>query len=663
MLFLLLILNIIKKTNESVKRTIILLILFLCFIQYNFSQNEIVRTKQIAPTHSYDVLNYKLNLDLFDCYGSSFPKRYYATNIITLKADSTLNSIKLNASNSSLTIDSVQMGGISFTQISDTLTIILDGTYYPGDTAIVKIYYHHNDITTNMSDTAFHACDDGFVFTDTEPEGARKWFPCWDKPADKATTDFTAKVPLNVKLGSNGSLIDSLIVGDSLYYHWASIDPMSTYLVYFGSKDNYNLEKLYWHRPSDYNDSIPVVFYYINGFNISPIKNSVLSVMDYYSDIFGEYPFEKIGYAFVNTQTYYGCMENQTLINMMQYNYTGPETHEIAHQWFGDMITCKTWADIFLNEGFATYIDALWKEHVSSYFYYKNQIINNANSYFYSNPGWAISDSSWAVHTPSFDTLFNFIISYAKGSCVLHMLRYVLGDSLFFRSIKEYATDTNFTYGNATINDFKDKVEEVTNQDLHWFFDEWIFKPNHPVYHNVYNITEIGDSTWTVDFLIEQTQTNTSFFKMPVDLTFRFIDGTDTVIKVMNDTNNQLFTFIFTKRPTNAYFDKDNNIVLKQATTVMNIEDLDNKTNCYLGQNVPNPFNYTTTIPYFVPSGSKGTLTITDIGGEIINTYTLTDGSNKLDISLTGYKSGLYFYKLNIDNGRITRYKKMIVEK
>jgi len=644
------------------KKKVILILLLFYFILPDFSQNIIVKSKQSSPTHSFDVLNYKLYLDLYNCHSDTFPKKYYATNTITFKADSTLNSIKLNAVNTSLTIDSVRLAGVSFFHASNILTITLDKTYYPGDTAEVKIYYHHKDIIDYYSDSAFYACNDGFVFTNCEPEGARKWFPCWDKPNDKATTDLTAKVPLNVKLGSNGSLKDSVIIGDTIYYHWASRDPMSTYLVMIASRANYLLQKIYWHKPSNQNDSIPVVFYYSSGENISPLRDSVFSVLNFYSEIFGEYKFEKLGYAGLDS-IMPNWMENQTLISMAQGAWIyGTETHETAHQWFGDLITLKTWADIFLNEGFATYISALWQEHLSGYSHYKYIIDNDANYYLSNNPGWPISDSSWAIHTPPNEILFNGYISYLKGACVLHMLRYVVGDSLFFKALKEYATDPNFMFGNASICDFRDKVEAVTGQDLHWFFDEWIFKPNHPIYQNVYTITDVGGGNWKLDFLLKQIQTNPPFFKMPIELSYKCDGDPYTTVKVMNDANNQVFSFNLTKKPRFVYFDYNNNIVLKIANTVSGIEEIENKTNYFLSQNEPNPFSYSTTIKYSLPVNTFIKLKVLDIFGkeiltlfdeyEVSGNYQRTFYNNKLP-------QGIYFYKLETPEFSVT--KKMII--
>ncbi|MBK7230649.1 MAG: hypothetical protein IPH97_17675 [Ignavibacteriales bacterium] len=155
--------------------------------------------------HTFDALDYKLNLNIYNCFLSPYPKSFTGSVIITFKVDSTLNLIKLNAVNTSLTIDSVRLAGVSFTHASNILTINLDRTYVVNETAQVKIYYKHNNVTDGAINVS-----NGFLFTDCEPEGARKWIPCWDKPSDKATFDLTVKVPATVKLGSNGLLVDSI---------------------------------------------------------------------------------------------------------------------------------------------------------------------------------------------------------------------------------------------------------------------------------------------------------------------------------------------------------------------------------------------------------------------------------------------------------------------
>ncbi|MBL7128791.1 MAG: hypothetical protein ISS16_07375, partial [Ignavibacteria bacterium] len=199
-----------------------------------------------SPRHTYDVLNYELDLDVYNCFLSPYPKSYTATNVVTFRVDSTLNFIKLNAVNSSLVIDSVSMAGQSFTHAQDTLKIILNQTYTQGAIVNVKIYFRHN----NIQDGAFYATN-GVLFTDCEPEGARKWFPCWDKPSDKATLDLTARVPTSVKLGSNGRLADSTVSGGAIFYNWISRDPIATYIMVMTGKVNYNLDIVYWQSLSN----------------------------------------------------------------------------------------------------------------------------------------------------------------------------------------------------------------------------------------------------------------------------------------------------------------------------------------------------------------------------------------------------------------------------
>jgi aminopeptidase N len=561
------------------------------------------------------------------------------------------------------------MSGVSFTHASNILTINLDRTYNPNEIVQVKIYFRH----LNVTDYAFNA-NTGAICTDAEPEGARSWFPCWDKPGDKATVDITAKVPSNAKLGSNGRLNDSTVTGDTIYYHWISRDPVSTYLVTMIGKVNYQLDILYWHKLSNPADSIPIRFYYSSGENPSPVKNIILAMTTYYSQKFGEHAFEKNGFASLpssQSPNWCGGMENQTLTNFFCASWSqNLASHEFAHQWFGDMITCGTWADIWLNEGFATYCEALWYEYTGGYTSYKNDINSDASYYLSHNPGWAMYNASWAETTPPNSTLFNTAITYDKGACVLHMLRYVLQDtSVFFNCLRGYCLDTaNFRYKNAVTDDFTAKISQIAGQDLTWFIDEWVKQANHPVYANIYQFTGSG-SNWSVGFQANQTQTNTTFHKMPIVLNISFTTGPDTSIRVMNDANNQIWWWTFNRQPISFTFDPNNDIVLKQGTTVQGvISGIGNENQApgqfALYQNYPNPFNPVTKISYDIPKRSVVTIKIYNAIGQLVMqpvNEMKEAGNYSMEFDASNLPSGVYYYEIKA--GSFTDTKKMVLVK
>jgi aminopeptidase N len=639
-----------------------LLIAFLFFFVIN--ANPVIAmpvdTAHYYMKHSYDVQKYKLDFNIYESFTTPYPKTFTAKEVITFRVDTALNSIKLNAVNASLQIDSVRMAGVSFTQTSDTLNINLNRTYQPGEIVNVRIAYQHK----NVSDNAFYTSG-GYVFTDFPPEGARKVFPCWDRPSDKALTDITVKVPLTVRLGSTGHLADSTINADTIYYHWISEDPLSTYLVTLTSKVSFLINKSWWKHLNDPNDSIPICLYYKSGEVLITANNLIKPLTDFYSEKFGDYPFEKIGFATLSSSFPWGGMENQTMVNLMPGGYTQEDliAHEHSHQWFGDLITCGTWADIWLNEGFGTYCQKLWTENKYGYTTYKNQMNSIASNYLGSNPGWPIYNPGWAIQTPPTGQLYNTAVIYNKGACVLFQLRYVLGDSTFFEIMKSYATDTTFMFKNAVTEDFINTVNQVSGQDMQWFFDEWVYAPNHPVYANTYLIDYPGNGIWKVSLTMEQIQTNTVFFRMPVEVKISFTDGSDTLIKVINDVNPQLFQWDFAKEPNSLTFDPNKKILLKQGTTIVGLKNDDHSSGYRLDQNEPNPFTDFTTIRYNIPEESHVKLSIIDSQGKevlIPVNKRQAPGNYKLDLVNEVLSRGIYIYKL--EAGKYCESKKMIIQ-
>jgi aminopeptidase N len=603
-----------------------------------------------TPKHSYNVLSYKLNLDIRSCFITPYPKNFNGSVIITFKADSVLSSIKLNAVNTSIVVNSVGLSGTSFTHSGDILTVTLNRTYNLGEVAQVQINYTHQ----NVSDGAFNVSG-GMVFTDAEPEGARKWFPCWDKPSDKGLFDLTVKVPANAKLGSNGRLADSTLTGDSLYYHWVSRDPISTYLMVMSAKVGYNLDIVYWHKISNPSDSVPMRFYYNAGENPTSIKNIIGPMTTYYSQKFGEMGFEKNGFATMNNLFTWGGMENQTLTSLCPNCWSANlVSHEYAHQWFGDMVTCGTWADIWLNEGFATYCEALWYENTGGYTSYKNDIIGDANGYLNNNPGWPMYNPSWIDNTPNVNTLFNEAITYNKGACVLHMLRYVLQDTnVFFNCLRGYATDTtNYRYKNTVTDDFSNTISQISGQDLTWFINQWVKYPDHPIYVNTYWFTPLGGGSYSINFRATQTQTTTPFHRMPITLKVSFASGADTVIRVMNDFTGQQWSWTSNRQPLTFAFDPDNDIVLKQASLLTGVAGESNNIpkQFALHQNYPNPFNPSTMISFDLPVNAFVTIKVYNTIGQLVQipvNENRVAGNHLVELSAKNLPSGVYFYEIN----------------
>ncbi|HEY3250751.1 MAG TPA: M1 family aminopeptidase [Ignavibacteria bacterium] len=619
-----------------------------------------------SPKHKYDVLDYKLNLDIWNCFISPYPKNYTASVIIKFRVDTALSSIDLNAVNTSLQITAVSMSGVSFTHTNNILTVTLDRTYNPNEVVFVKIDYNH----LNVSDAAFYTGGGG-VMTDCEPEGARKWFPCWDRPSDKATVDITAKVPGNVKLGSNGRLNDSTVTGDTIYYHWISRDPVATYLVVLSARVNWKLDIVYW-------GSTPIRFYYINSEGIAP-QSYISDMTSYYSGKFGVHAFEKNGFTTAAASGFpWGGMENQTLTTLCSSCWgVSTVSHEYAHQWYGDAVTCGTWADIWLNEGFATYIEAIWLEHISGYSAYKSDILGDASGYFSGNTGYPIYRPEWAINTPPNGQLFNYAMTYCKGAAVLHMLRYVLQDtSVFFNCLRGYALDTaNFRYKSAVTDDFAAKISQVSGQDLTWFIDEWVKQANHPVYANIYQFTG-GGTSWNVGFQATQIQTNTPFHRMPLTLKVTFTSGPDTTMLVNNTSNNQVWWWTFNRQPSTFSFDPNNDIVLKQGTTNPGVVTAITANNneipkrFALKQNYPNPFNPVTKINFDLPSRSGIELNVYDATGKLVRTIfkgTMEAGKYTTDFNAANIASGIYYYELiavnEKSNAMFKDVKKMVIVK
>jgi aminopeptidase N len=524
----------------------------------------VLNAPSIANIQSVDVLHYDLSLNLLNNLTSPYKKSFDGSVTINARALVETNEISLNAHNYSLLIDAVSGSSRSFSHAGNKLAIVLDRSYAEGEEFKITIRFRHKDVF----DTSFY-CNDGLVYTDSESAGARRWFPCKDVPNDKATVKITADVPEGVQFCANGLMTDSTSSSGKIRYVYESKHLVATYLIAFVASKKYLLAVEGWKFPSADKGAMQVRYYYQRGETMFNLKNVMLKtnrMLDYFSEIYCEYPFEKLGFATTDRHFPWGGMENQTIITLCPDCWIEDLIcHELIHQWFGDMITPETWADIWLNEGFATYNEALWIEKAYGKKRYQEAVEYEATKYLNSNAGWAIYNPEWKTEEPNDAQVFDPGITYSKASCILYMLRHVLGDEVFFDVLKKYANDERFRYGNISTEAFENFVEEVSGKDLGWFFQQWIYGPNHPVYQLNYTKDKTDEGKWKVQYVIIQTQKNSGYFKMPVEIEVTFMDGSTTSLSENNDYNMQTYDYTFDKEPLKMKFDPRNTIILKEV--------------------------------------------------------------------------------------------------
>ncbi|MCX7876512.1 MAG: M1 family aminopeptidase [Melioribacteraceae bacterium] len=622
-----------------------------------------------------DVTYYRLNLKV-----TANPN--FLEGKITIKAKPTVNSLSLFYLDlkNNLAVSKVLSGitNLSFVQTVDhKLSITLERNYSKGETFTVDIYYSGVPTagTGTISSASFSFYDSGAqkvtIASLSQPYGARDWWPSKDTPADKPdSTEIVITCSSNLYAVSNGNLtavIDNF--NGTKTYWWKTTYPIANYLISIAVSDY-----LIYQDEFVYNDGrkFPIIHYnYPTRLTDSrkTVLNKTKNMMKFFSDKFGEYPFIKEKYAHAEF-SWSGGMEHQTCTSMggSAMNSESTIAHELAHQWFGDKITCKDWQNIWLNEGFATYLDKLYHEDAYGVSYFKQLM-----STVFSNAKRA-TGTIYVQNINSESEIFSSARSYNKGAAVLHMLRGIVGDEMFFKILKEYANDPKLAYGVAVTEDFQRVAQQVTQTDLGYFFQQWIYGENYPKYTVGKSIKKNNDDSYSVIFRLRQSaNSNPSYFIMPIKVRVSFINGSlDTTL--FNNQQEQAWVLNFkNKIPTDIELDPDN-WLLKDIIAITKIEDEKLLPSEFeLSQNYPNPFgeavqseNPATVINYKIQKDGYVTLKVYDaIGKEIA---TLVDEYQKSGEYKSVFRalsndlpSGVYFYTINF-NGNI-QSKKMILLK
>lgn len=554
-----------------------------------------------ASGENIDVRSYALDLTLPP--GSSEIRG--SVTFTALCGQDTVRSALLDLSGG-MVVDSVSQEGrpLVFYRYPLTFESVFWRPFLRGELLRWTVHYHGTPPVTGFGSFVFsNNGSSPWIWSLSEPYGAPDWWPCKDDPMDKAdSVDVRVTCASGLKVGSNGRLAGVRDNGNGTSTtHWTERYPIATYLVSITASNFASFSNWYRHSPTD---SMEVLNYVLPQ-NLAAAQQALpitVPMLTTYSALFGEYPFlrEKYGHCDIGLG---GAMEHQTMTSTTTYD-EGTVAHELGHQWFGDLLTCANWKELWLNEGFATYTEALWREArygVAAYWTMLVPRMERAKS---------ATGTLYLQDTTDVREMFSNNRVYSKGATVLHMLRHVLGDTTFFRALRSYVADPALRYGPVRTADFRSVCERVSGRDLGFFFDAWVFGENYPRYGITWaTTTASGGTTATVRLTQETRTTNPAFFVMPVDL--RLAGGTrDTTVTVLHTFSGQEFTFVLPFSPDTVQVDPGGWILKDLLPASGPLPD-----RYSLSQNYPNPFNAGTAVQFGVPTRSEIRVEVFDLLG------------------------------------------------
>lgn len=600
----------------------------------------------------YDVTSYIIDIEVSD-------------TTIYVEGNATINCIAL-----------VPLDTFAFELITDQYIdqILFNGTEYTnyfrdGDNVLVpvpevpegtnisaQIYYHGKPLSggffsgvTNDSSNYWHK---SVTWTLSEPFSAKSWFPVKQDLQDKADSAWIFLTTASTNMvGSEGLLTDVVDLGnDKLRYEWKTNYPIDYYLLSFAVAE-YQDYSIYAHPAEMGNDSLLIQNFIYNSpgnleDKIDQIEKTV-EIIELYSELFTLYPFHEEKYGHCQTQLG-GGMEHQTMSTMGSFSFH-LIAHELGHMWFGDNVTCATWSDIWINEGFATYSDYLANEFIKGW--------EAGKVFMYNTQEHAMSIPDGSIYIPEDEIypgnewrIFSGVLSYDKGAAIIHMLRHeIQDDELFFDVLKSFQTD--FGGGTATGNDFKETAEDVTDMNFDQFFDQWYYGQGYPRYNFKF---------WTDEqntFYLSSTQTTTSvhttLFDMLIDFRLTFADGTDTMVQFRQTDNLNVFSMEFNQKVTSVEVDPEQ-WTMEEVISISSIGEIEVSNTYFTIGPVPveNKLNV-----YFLNTDSvPRSITIYNLAGQQVYSTETNDIHFEFDASVL--RSGVYF--ISVSNGSDVITKKFV---
>lgn len=631
-------------TSKIYNIRVILFCLTGIFYLSTFGQNPFSDSEQISKSESKIYQKYNNNNFKYTVETENYDLKYHRleweinpdTNYIQGKVTSYFQVLVSNFNkiyfdlHTSLNVDSVVYNGLSqsFNHLSNNvLEINLPTTIPIYEIDSITVFYQ--GIPTGSGFGSFVKSthnSQNIIWTLSEPFGALEWWPCKQTLNDKIDSiDVIVKTPKINKVASQGILTQIIDDGTYKTYHWKHRYPIATYLIslavtnYAEFTINANLTT----------GSLPILNYVYpeDSATAYPSISLIQPIIKLYDSLFTPYPFqnEKYGHAQFG---WGGGMEHQTMSSMGFFS-EHLMSHELAHQWFGDKVTCSGWSDIWLNEGFATFCTGLFYKHVATPWWlsWRENTVASVTS--------APDGSVYNPDSTNVSRIFSSRLTYNKGAMLLRMLEWKLGDTIFYPAVRNYLTDTNISYGFSTTQLFKQHLEQQSSVDLTEFFNDWFYGQGYPSYQITWN--QLGN---TLNFWVNQSQSHNSvsFFEMPIPI-YLSGQGFDTTLIFNHTFTGEYFTATIPFTVDSISFDPELWIISKNNSFSVGVDDLLIEDNLVI---YPNP---TSDKLYIKTSLNIKNIVVFDVLGKKLENI-----ESKQIIDLTRYKSGVYIVEIESNN-------------
>lgn len=540
----------------------------------------------------------------------------------------------------------------SFSRIGDNVLVPI--TEIPANTDFtVKILYSGEPASggffSGITNDYSNQWSQSVTWTLSEPFAAKDWFPVKQDLEDKADSVWVFLTTASTNIaGSQGLLTDVVDLGNGkTRYEWKSSYPIDYYLISFAVAD-YQEYNIYAYPEEMQGDSILIQnFIYNSPGALDYYKNGIdntSEMIDLFSDLYILYPFHKEKYGHCLTQLG-GGMEHQTMTTMGGFGF-GLVAHELGHMWFGDNVTCATWSDIWINEGFATYSNYLAEEFLHGWESGQGFIIGKQNS--------AMSANGGSVYIPENEILpgaewriFDGRLSYNKGAAIIHILRHEINDDVVFFDVLE-TFQTQYTSSTATGENFKAVAEEVASMDFEAFFDQWYYGQGFPIYDLKWYMTD--DNVFHLTSTQTTSSSATTLFTNYVDYQLKLQNGSDTIVRLMQ-TDNLSYFEVQLDQPVVGVTVDPNNWTMEEVNSIsVNIENPELPVYFSMG---PNPVKNDLNIYFLNPTNENRQINISDVSGKIF--YSESSFADQIRIDLANLSSGIYFVSVSDSQNKLVR--------